>query len=92
MMAPVFVQAARQLQPGVRLAKVNTEQLFFQQPAVFYPLATVVAFFEFYPLIFRVFVGTHLCAIFISAAECFSMSTAECLRLKPFLKMPNLKR
>jgi len=25
MMAPVFVQAARQLQPGVRLAKVNTE-------------------------------------------------------------------
>jgi thioredoxin 2 len=26
MMAPVFVQAARQLQPGVRLAKVNTEE------------------------------------------------------------------
>jgi thioredoxin 2 len=26
MMAPVFVQAARQLQPRVRLAKVNTEQ------------------------------------------------------------------
>jgi thioredoxin 2 len=26
MMAPVFVQAARQLQPGVRLAKVNTEK------------------------------------------------------------------
>jgi thioredoxin 2 len=26
MMAPVFVQAARQLQPHVRLVKVNTEQ------------------------------------------------------------------
>ena len=26
MMAPVFVQAARQLQPGVRLAKINTEE------------------------------------------------------------------
>jgi thioredoxin 2 len=26
MMAPVFVQAARRLQPGVRLAKVNTEE------------------------------------------------------------------
>jgi thioredoxin 2 len=26
MMAPVFMQAARQLQPRVRLAKVNTEQ------------------------------------------------------------------
>jgi thioredoxin 2 len=26
MMAPVFVQAARQLQPRVRLVKVNTEE------------------------------------------------------------------
>jgi thioredoxin 2 len=26
MMAPVFQQAAQQLEPGVRLAKVNTEQ------------------------------------------------------------------
>ena len=26
MMAPVFTRAARQLQPGVRLAKVNTEK------------------------------------------------------------------
>ena len=26
MMAPVFIQAARQLQPGVRLAKINTEE------------------------------------------------------------------
>jgi len=26
MMAPIFVQAARQLQPGVRLAKINTEE------------------------------------------------------------------
>lgn len=26
MMAPVFEQAAAQLQPGVRLAKVNTEE------------------------------------------------------------------